>query len=506
MIVHDKIRDEKCNNCGKRFLNVKCLTAHIDRVHGGIYEEGQNVRRKNKPRDLTCKICGQKVNEKLNEHVKIHRNPNDMKYHCPICDNIFKSYLTLKLHILGIHEEKKDFKCEMCLKSFLKNATLKKHILEVHGQQRSTTCERCGKAFRGPHELARHIAAVHEGVKNYKCEKCGRGFSETTGLSNHIKSIHMGIPEAKNYKCEFCEKAFPRKGRLINHIERHHGGLKSNHRITRTIQEPTVLTTSGFQASFLTSFHNKQDTPISPDKSTQLKDLLSQEPKHVDPPRHKCTFCDETFREMYYLNIHITSKHDLELNETKKPEEEEKFYPDEEEFGDDEYPEYPDYLDYPEVQLEENPDEFTLEESIDQESPIKNEYENFIETPAENEQKPKMNSATTDDDEGTEKCYFCEKTFKDKEKLEAHMNSNSCYQKEFECSFCDKIFPENYKLQRHIKFVHSKVKNAKCTMCEKEFPRKYDLERHINNVHDRDELIFRHAIIQKYFLELSIKF
>ena len=106
-----------------------------------------------------------------------------------------------------------------------------------------------------------------------------------------------------------------------------------------------------------------------------------------------------------------------------------------------------------------------------------------------------MNSTTTDD-EGTEKCYFCEKTFKDKEKLEAHMNSNSCYQKEFECSFCDKIFPENYKLQRHIKFVHSKVKNAKCTMCEKEFPRKYDLERHINNVHDRDELIFRHAIIQ----------
>ena len=51
---------------------------------------------------------------------------------CNVCEMIFSTEGSLKLHVIAIHENQRDYKCDICGKSFSIAIRLKTHIKKVH--------------------------------------------------------------------------------------------------------------------------------------------------------------------------------------------------------------------------------------------------------------------------------------------------------------------------------------------------------------------------------------
>ena len=51
---------------------------------------------------------------------------------CNVCEMIFSTEGSLKLHVIAIHENRRDFKCDICGKSFSIAIRLNTHIKKVH--------------------------------------------------------------------------------------------------------------------------------------------------------------------------------------------------------------------------------------------------------------------------------------------------------------------------------------------------------------------------------------
>ena len=92
--VHDKIRDHKCNECGKAFAVKSNLTNHIIAIHDKGFENYK----------YSCETCGKPFT--TNSLLKIHilRHHNEKKEKCHICGNEYGMAADLKKHILGFHE------------------------------------------------------------------------------------------------------------------------------------------------------------------------------------------------------------------------------------------------------------------------------------------------------------------------------------------------------------------------------------------------------------------
>ena len=60
--------------------------------------------------------------------------------------------------------------------------------------------------------------------------------------------------------------------------------------------------------------------------------------------------------------------------------------------------------------------------------------------------------------------------------------------REFRRSFCEKVFKSKSTLKAHIEYVHEGKKKDKCDICNKEFPGKNALNEHIAAVHDGKKL------------------
>ena len=53
------------------------------------------------------------------------------------------------------------------------------------------------------------------------------------------------------------------------------------------------------------------------------------------------------------------------------------------------------------------------------------------------------------------------------------------------CDICDKAFREKSKLNKHIDAVHEEKKPFTSAQCEAKFAKKSHLDEHVSSVHDR---------------------
>ena len=232
-----------CPQCGKSMRNNN-LNTHTRIVHEGI-------------KNAKCEICGKlfTVRQKLKMHMlSVHE---DIKDHtCEACGMCFSQVASLKRHIQRVHEKRRDFKCDQCIKSFFNMVGLKQHILKVHVDCKHR-CETCGNLFADNSELQRHMERNHSGNKlncdccgktfphekalkahlnndhsakklskiDYECISCGLLFKRKHHLSNHITAVHE---RRKDHKCDQCQKQFSMKNNLLQHINAVHKGIKRN--------------------------------------------------------------------------------------------------------------------------------------------------------------------------------------------------------------------------------------------------------------------------------------
>ena len=79
------------------------------------------------------------------------------------CNKSCCSKITLKGHVLAVHEEKKpSFPCSLCDKCFVTTVVWKRHIKAVHEKKRPFACDICRERFGQKAHLVTHLKGKHK--------------------------------------------------------------------------------------------------------------------------------------------------------------------------------------------------------------------------------------------------------------------------------------------------------------------------------------------------------
>jgi uncharacterized Zn-finger protein len=126
-----------CNRCAVQFDKKYVFDLHLSLVHGEKIE----VKKK------TLTICEEKVQEPNISEKEFSNHRVEKHTKCDVCNSIFKTERTLKVHIQSIHESKRPFKCNTCGSSFSQKGNLKGHIASVHDRKKPDKCPICDASF-----------------------------------------------------------------------------------------------------------------------------------------------------------------------------------------------------------------------------------------------------------------------------------------------------------------------------------------------------------------------
>jgi len=120
-MVHEKVKNHFCPNCGKGFFDKRDMELHVSRVHLGKKE--------------LCMECGKELSAgQLKKHIAKCHSDVDNRVICPECGKKVGSLLE---HMNGVHKKLKNFQCPICpLKCYKKN-TLNRHM-EWHQKGKCT--------------------------------------------------------------------------------------------------------------------------------------------------------------------------------------------------------------------------------------------------------------------------------------------------------------------------------------------------------------------------------
>ena len=123
--VHKKVEKKfHCNICNKWYSFKVQLKNHKKFVHEGIREE-------------VCDKCGKGffTKCKLKAHLGTVHDVEAFKYNCHLCTKTFGTKYNLDTHVAGVHEKVR-FECEFCENlSFSQKASLSTHIKRVHPEK-----------------------------------------------------------------------------------------------------------------------------------------------------------------------------------------------------------------------------------------------------------------------------------------------------------------------------------------------------------------------------------
>ena len=85
-------------------------------------------------------------------------------------------------------------------------------------------------------------------------------------------------------------------------------------------------------------------------------------------------------------------------------------------------------------------------------------------------------------------CEHCGHLYRNKSKMDKHIQSVHMQVKKFECNLCNTKFVERNKLRLHNIEVHEKLKPFKCLDCEYRTARYGNLNLHRCNTHGKQKM------------------
>lgn len=135
----------------------------------------KSIKRSTKSERNTVKIESNSNNVKADSEDDVIKEMDAMKKRrkqyaklpktvpCTMCDAMFGTERTLKIHMNQVHGIKERYICPICSREFKISGNLKQHI-ETHSDYKRFICNYCGKGFHLPYNLKEHMH-THTGAR-----------------------------------------------------------------------------------------------------------------------------------------------------------------------------------------------------------------------------------------------------------------------------------------------------------------------------------------------------
>ena len=120
--VHvEKKRNFFCKHCSKTFTRREHLAIHVKVLHDKI-------------KDFSCNNCGNLFTDKyaMKKHERTHTRENNGRFCCKVCSKRFSRRQYMVGHINAVHERASSLYCELCDKYFTRKITLSYHQEKTH--------------------------------------------------------------------------------------------------------------------------------------------------------------------------------------------------------------------------------------------------------------------------------------------------------------------------------------------------------------------------------------
>ena len=182
-------------------------------------------------REFSCHICDLTfaLKERLRDHIQSVHLKNPLKkrvqsVHENDSSNVSASHEKAEVeNVPSTHDTKSTNQCHICNKMYSSKVSLKLHIKVIHDGIKKHKCQICNKAYRLSGELNRHVEIQHENIRNFECDICKRYFGMRAQLMSHIKTVH---DKKRDFKCKECSAAFGTKGELNRHTKIIHNNIR----------------------------------------------------------------------------------------------------------------------------------------------------------------------------------------------------------------------------------------------------------------------------------------
>ena len=216
----------KCTeiDCEYTLANKQALKKHIRKVHEKI-------------RNAKCETCGKMfyTNSEMRRHFK-KRHVTEKNFACDQCVARFNTNERLLKHTKTVHLQIRNYICDTCKKSFIYKDSLNQHMKTHTGEDiiHIIPCEVCGVKIKNRSSLIKdHVHHEHpsDDVLNSvdsKCNFCEKDFTDSGTLNDHQSSC--GSKDNRTFACTLCDEGY--NWNFANALKKH---IAEKHKVLRCI-------------------------------------------------------------------------------------------------------------------------------------------------------------------------------------------------------------------------------------------------------------------------------